>query len=344
MLNQYNGHSHGSFGFHYHLTAEMSGTPTFPYGPSLYYYGCGQCKTSQCGQATAAPVKSCVFTPSASPTKPSMSPTQIPTTTPTFSPTVSPSIVPSIYPSSVPTNRPTVGPTTAPTIYPSTLVPSRIPTYSPSITPTFSPSKLPSQLPTGQPTAGPTAKPTFTVTLLPTTLPTYYPTTSTKVPTKLPSVQPSVFPSISPTNSPTSIVDYSCLHYQSWLLNANNNNDVSAIFSASTDVVSSFGTAGSTNIWSVSSFQIPYYNTNFTVATINALNSRPLATSDFVSGVTTALTGKIYPFGADIGYSPGLCSLGYWPPGTSDCPYATSATSSFPLKPAPEISTSAKHT
>jgi hypothetical protein len=128
------------------------------------------------------------------------------------------------------------------------------------------------------------------------------------------------------------------LHYQEWLLNADNNNDFSSVFTANTEVVVSYGIAGTTNIWTVSSNQIPFYDYNFSTSVVSTLNSRPLAGSDFSSGQTTAAVGRTYAFGSNIGYSSGSCGLGYWPPGTAVCPYATSVSVSFSLKPATEVS------
>lgn len=136
-------------------------------------------------------------------------------------------------------------------------------------------------------------------------------------------------------------MDYSCLHYQSWLLNVNNANDVSSIFSTNTDIVVSYGTAGTTNVWTVTSNQIPYYFFNFSSAVISSLNSRPTAATDFSGsgGLTTAVVGRSYPFGSNVGFTSGSCGLGYWPSGTAVCPLASSTSLQFKLKPAPEIST-----
>jgi hypothetical protein len=53
-LSEFNGHRHGSFGFHYHMTIDSAGDPIFPYitGPKLY--GCVSTEsTSVCGQTEA---------------------------------------------------------------------------------------------------------------------------------------------------------------------------------------------------------------------------------------------------------------------------------------------------
>jgi len=151
---------------------------------------------------------------------------------------------------------------------------------------------------------------------------------------------PSLTPTNIPTFSPTFSIDYSCLHLQSWLLNANNNNDFSNTFNSNTDILTSYGTAGISSNWAVTTNQIPFYSQNFTAAIIATLNGRPRASIDFSgsSGHTTAIIGHYYSFGSDIGYVSGTCGSGYWPDGTAVCPIATSASLTFPLKPAPEIS------
>lgn len=57
-LNQYNGHSHDEYGFHYHMTVDSSGAPVFPYYVGPQFYGClsgsGQsCYTTAYGTATS---------------------------------------------------------------------------------------------------------------------------------------------------------------------------------------------------------------------------------------------------------------------------------------------------
>ena len=58
-LNSFNGHSHDNLGFHYHLTMDYNSVPTFPFGPSLYYFGCGTCQQSVCGASSASSTASC---------------------------------------------------------------------------------------------------------------------------------------------------------------------------------------------------------------------------------------------------------------------------------------------
>jgi hypothetical protein len=91
----------------------------------------------------------------------------------------------------------------------------------------------------------------------------------------------------------------------------------------------------SSNVCSTTTKQIPKYDHVFTSDDITTLNSRPSASSDFVSGSTTAVAGNTYQFGANIGYNTKSCSKGYWPPGPS-CPTASSSTYSWDLTPAPE--------
>jgi hypothetical protein len=128
--------------------------------------------------------------------------------------------------------------------------------------------------------------------------------------------------------SPTT--DYSCLHSGSWLVNKDS--ATSSYFSTTTDVTSSSLSSG---VWSTTTNQIPKYNKLFSSSDISALNSRPKATTDFVSGSTTAVAGNNYQFGANIGYKTQSCSKGYWPPGPS-CPSASSVTNSWDLTPSAE--------
>lgn len=51
-LDQYNGHSHGSYGYHYHFTIDSTGANVFPFVTGPKYYGCvssSLCSTSVCG-------------------------------------------------------------------------------------------------------------------------------------------------------------------------------------------------------------------------------------------------------------------------------------------------------
>ncbi len=171
-------------------------------------------------------------------------------------------------------------------------------------------------------------------------------------------------------------IDYSCLHWNNWKLNRNGN--YSTIFSASTDILTSSyistsarrrlagtvtptrsptakpttaspttasptvtsTTATLTTGWKVTFNGIPLYYHNMTSADITKLNSRPNAASDFSSSSkTTAKAGTYYKFGASLGYASTQCTLGYWPPGP-DCPSASERSYVFPIKPAPENSTS----
>jgi hypothetical protein len=132
----------------------------------------------------------------------------------------------------------------------------------------------------------------------------------------------------------TTTTDYSCLHSGSWLLNTAS--DTSSYFSTTTDITSSSRSSGT---WSTTTNQIPKYNKLFSSSDISALNSRPKAATDFVTGSTTAVAGNTYQFGASIGYKTQSCSKGYWPPGPS-CPSATSVTNSWDLTPSPETGSS----
>ena len=94
-LNQFNGHSHGDYGFHYHLTIDSSGAAAFPFGPSLNYYGCGAagCQKSTCGSSSAKTSGSC--------STGIVYPTAIPTVTPKANP-IAATTIPSNIPSSSP--------------------------------------------------------------------------------------------------------------------------------------------------------------------------------------------------------------------------------------------------
>ena len=41
-LDGHNGHSHGSYGYHYHTTVNTAMSPTFPFSIGPKYYGCVQ--------------------------------------------------------------------------------------------------------------------------------------------------------------------------------------------------------------------------------------------------------------------------------------------------------------
>ncbi|MCG8609909.1 MAG: DUF4214 domain-containing protein [Pseudomonadales bacterium] len=95
----------------------------------------------------------------------------------------------------------------------------------------------------------------------------------------------------------------------------------------------------------VSTSGIPNYLVTLSQENIDALNTRPKASSDFVSGATTAEAGDVIEFGADIGYrsqsNEGSCAqnagYGYWPPGPV-CPSDQNKTGYFPTQPTPASS------
>ena len=166
------------------------------------------------------------------------------------------------------------------------------------------------------------------------------------VPTLIPSQIPSktLSTSASPsTSSPSAAprVDYSCLHATSWLVNTNGN--YNPYFKSSTDVVDSHIT-NKGKYWSVIASRIPLYNNIFTTADIQKLNSRPKASTDFVTGKTTAVAGHNYTFGTNINYvkNKGDCALGYWPPGPI-CPAAQNLALNFTITPAPATSAGVKY-
>jgi hypothetical protein len=87
--------------------------------------------------------------------------------------------------------------------------------------------------------------------------------------------------------------------------------------------------------WKTTFNGIPFYGHIFTTAEVATLNARPLVSTDFPSGATTAVAGTYYSFGADIGYDTSSCSDGHWPPGPV-CPAAYSGTYTFPVYASPE--------
>lgn len=92
----------------------------------------------------------------------------------------------------------------------------------------------------------------------------------------------------------------------------------------------------------VQSSGIPSYSTTLTSEQLAALQARPLAATDFVTGEPTVAAGDVVAFGADVGYrsdSPDdPCTVGagygYWPPGPG-CPSDQAHALYFPLDPAP---------
>lgn len=162
-LNEFNGHIHDGYGFHYHLTVDVSGVPQFPYNIGPRYFGCisgkgccpkeGPCvQASVCnsGAASSVAVKGCsgVF--------PLLENSQ-----PTLSPTTR-SSVPTAAPTASVVHSPTRSPTRSPSIAP-TRLPSLAPSFRPSAFPTVSPSRRPSFAPSFYPTAAPTAAFTMSV-------------------------------------------------------------------------------------------------------------------------------------------------------------------------------------
>jgi hypothetical protein len=89
----------------------------------------------------------------------------------------------------------------------------------------------------------------------------------------------------------------------------------------------------------VSATGIANYQVTLNQDNINALNARPKAATDFLSGNTTALADVSFEFGQNIGYnSNSNCTstggAGYWPPGPV-CPENLSRTGYFPNSPEP---------
>jgi len=119
FLDSHNGHSHDSYGYHYHVTMDIDAVPTFPYTMGPKFYGChsGACETSPYGGGTGSSVCSasvssqkagaCTrFLSSPVISYPTMAPSSAPVSTP------KPSRKPTLAPSTVhPTRKPTTIPT-----------------------------------------------------------------------------------------------------------------------------------------------------------------------------------------------------------------------------------------
>lgn len=88
----------------------------------------------------------------------------------------------------------------------------------------------------------------------------------------------------------------------------------------------------------VTSQGIPKYDVTVTQDIIDAINERPKASSDLVTGQTTASVGDVVEFGEDVGYvSSGQncdtnAGYGYWPPGPA-CPTEDEREVYFPKAP-----------
>lgn len=88
----------------------------------------------------------------------------------------------------------------------------------------------------------------------------------------------------------------------------------------------------------VTSQGIPKYDVTMTQDIIDSINNRPKASSDLVTGETTASVGDIVEFGEDVGYvSTGdncdsNAGYGYWPPGPA-CPTEDEREVYFPKTP-----------
>lgn len=333
-LDSHNGHDHDGIGYHYHMTMDSSGYPTFPFSFGPKYYGCLRNGSSTCGSSyldgtsltapTVTGTSTCGASSAVSATCTAhsysiASTTASPSMTPTSSssrPTVAPSATPSV------TTCPTVTPTA--TVVPTTQIPSATPTMPPTTAPVIS-----------------------------------------NVPTVL---IPSAAPSTVPPSTTFYNKDYSCYHMLSW--QENTNSDYNSQFSSYSDVIGSqyvssssrrlaglppppggggVPTAATTMAptsavlatgWKMQATGIPKYNHNMTTFDMYLLNSRPKKSSDFSTGSTTAYRGELVTFGQSVGYSvtQGCTTSGYWPPGPR-CPTQQSNSFVFPIDPAPETST-----
>lgn len=93
-----------------------------------------------------------------------------------------------------------------------------------------------------------------------------------------------------------SLVDYSCFHASSWIVNLDNH--YNNIFQSKTDILYS---NISSNSWEVHYNGILNYDRVFTGDDITTLNARPNATTDFPStGQTSAVEGSTYVWGDNI--------------------------------------------
>lgn len=363
-LDSHNGHDHDDYGYHYHLTMDSTGVPTFPFSVGPKYYGCLPSKSQLCGTSYlfGALLVGTSYGTGTSSCGPTAADTNMQCTINSFTVTTrAPSVSPALSPTSgMPTKTPTALPTQVASKPPS-IAPSQVPTFVPTLVPTqIAPSRNPTVLPTSSfPVVAPSIQPSLSHA--PTAIITS------------PSTAPTAIASVATTSSK---IDYSCLHWNNWRLNRNGN--YSTIFSSLTDIltssyISSSGSArrrlqlppppppGSaptavpttssssssttttttlTTGWKVTFKGIPLYYHNMTTADITKLNSRPKASTDFSSNSkTTAKAGTYYKFGTSLGYASTRCTLGYWPQGP-DCPSASDRNYVFPIRPAPENSTS----
>ncbi|MEM7126630.1 MAG: YHYH protein [Chloroflexota bacterium] len=144
-------------------------------------------------------------------------------------------------------------------------------------------------------------------------------------------------PAAPPTDTPTTQTE---AWLSSWVMNETG--EISSIFSNVEVNVTSVTTRtinGKAYQCIVTS-GIPNYETVVTQELIDSLNSRPRASFDFGSGVTTLTVGQTVAFGENIGYDPGQgCTsgsegYGYWPPGPT-CPADQTNENCFPLEPEP---------
>lgn len=125
-----------------------------------------------------------------------------------------------------------------------------------------------------------------------------------------------------------------------WLIN---NSTTGAYINALVNVQSVSSTSIGPNTFNrITATGIPDYEILMTQDDVDALNARPKAATDFISGVTSAQAGEVISFGQSVGYSINQvgCALGYWPPGPA-CPSNQSRQANIPATPAPASSTCA---
>ncbi len=154
---------------------------------------------------------------------------------------------------------------------------------------------------------------------------------------------PSSMPGTTTTSSNCTSTTSTSDMLNNWMINSSNERSLNIFETGSSlgvlvnvQSVASVACSGS-NYIQVQATGVPNYSVTMTAADITALNSRPKASTDFLSGSTTASAGNVVKFGQNIGFnSNSTCSTnggtGYWPPGPK-CPKNVSHNSYFPINP-----------
>ena len=307
-LDSHNGHDHDDIGYHYHLTMDSAGIPTFPYAPGPKYYGCLPSKSQGCGTSY-------------------MYGAGLGSTTGSYGGGTSTCGTTSAVSSTCSSDTWTLA---------TTSVPSKAPT--PTVAPTKSPATT-----TAVPTKAPVTVPaTNSPTVVSTKSPTKTPTVTNSYKDKLKDY--SCYHSYSwmknIDGSKSSLFagayeDITSSGYTGARRRLQTKPPPPSGGAASpAPTVAALKTG-----WKVSFSGIPSYYHNLTAWDMNLLNTRPKKSTDFNGGKTTVSQGQIVQFGANIGYKSTGCTMGYWPPGPG-CPADIKGSYIFPVAPAPETSTS----